>query len=47
MIPMQHLDTDNEGSMRGETLLKAITEDQKAGKIPVYVRIFGLKSLLQ
>ena len=40
---MQHLDTDNKGSMRGDTLLKAITEDQKAGKIPFYVSIYGLK----
>jgi len=47
MIPMRHLDTDNEGSMRGETLLKAITEDKKVGKIPIYVRIYCLKTLLQ
>ena len=44
---MRHLDTDNEGSMRGETLLKAITEDKKVGKIPIYVRIYCLKTLLQ
>ena len=44
---MRHLDTDNEGSMRGETLLQAIAEDKKVGKIPVYVSIHVLKNLLQ
>jgi len=42
---MQHLDADNEGSMRGETLLKAIAEDKKVGKIPIYVRIYAFQNL--
>ena len=37
MVEMRLLDFDEEISLRGETLQKAIDEDRKNGKIPLYV----------
>ena len=37
MVDMRLLDFDENISLRGETLQKAIDEDRENGKIPIYV----------
>ena len=38
MVNMRLLDVDSNASLRGATLRRAIEEDLKNGKIPIYVR---------
>ena len=38
MVNMRLLDVDSNASLRGATLRRAIEEDLKNGKIPIYVK---------
>lgn len=41
-MKMRLLETDNKGSVRGETLMKAIQEDIEKGLIPTYVSVINV-----